>query len=95
MITIYGLKDPREDEFDFFYIGISQWPKIRFEQHKKDRSSAAWERIQEICSIGLECRMEALRVLPTRQQALEYEQFLISQISGLVNRARYLPSEGE
>lgn len=88
---VYALVDPRNN-WQPFYIGVSVHPWCRFQGHHHDRSSAAWERIQEIIEDGLECELELIEEFTTRTEALSLEYRLISSLPDLVNveRRRFL-----
>jgi predicted GIY-YIG superfamily endonuclease len=83
---VYALVDPRTQAW--FYVGITIMPEARLQNHRTDRSSAAWERIQEIERAGFECEMDIVAEYADRNEALRLEYDLIMSSDGLVNRDR-------
>lgn len=86
---VYGLCDPRGQHI--FYIGITRNLKDRLNAHRRDRSSAAYQRVAEIEAAGYECEMNVFRECRTRDEAIEHEAQLISSLPDLVNRDRPKP----
>ncbi len=91
---VYVIVNPRTR--NPFYVGISKWPWVRFDQHRTDVASAAWEELNfwlryyppsHIFKIYKWCR--------DRRAALDLEYRLIHSVPGLLNRdtRRFQPFE--
>jgi len=70
-----------------FYVGISKWPWVRFDQHRHDRSSAAWGNL----TLWLELFppghiFKIYKWCEDRNAALALEHRLICAVPGLLNR---------
>jgi predicted GIY-YIG superfamily endonuclease len=82
---VYCIVNPRTR--NPFYVGISKYPWSRFDQHRVDVTSAAWE------EMNLWLRhyppthvFKIYKWCPDRQAALDLEYRLIHSVPGLLNR---------
>jgi hypothetical protein len=81
---VYGLVDPRTSEM--FYVGKAVRPLCRFQSHRHDRCSSAYERIREIEAVGLSVEIRILGTFTTDDDALDFEYEAIRSTPGLLNR---------
>ena len=63
-----------------FYVGISSAPEIRYAAHKNDPASAAYERIQELRSVGQKAVVRTIARLKSNEEARDLETNLIDAI---------------
>jgi predicted GIY-YIG superfamily endonuclease len=84
---VYGLFDPRT--LRPFYIGISQNPWLRFDQHRYDRASAAWDFLQFLtqnCGFERDEILAIFTICPDRRAALDLEYLFVTSTPDLLNR---------
>jgi predicted GIY-YIG superfamily endonuclease len=77
--NVYLLVDPRDD--NPFYVGITTNPTRRGPQHRTDPASAAYHRIREIHSAGLQCTMRVVAKCVDKAQARLIEDVLVRVIA--------------
>lgn len=86
---VYCLFDPKRHRA--FYIGITQMhPTWRLYAHEKDRSSAAWFKLNVLLDAGWrrDQILKIYRKCNDRNAALRLEHSLIVSTTGLVNKDR-------
>jgi hypothetical protein len=80
---LYGLIDPRTATV--FYVGISNNPQRRFDQHRTDRASPACDRFNEIEAAGLRPQLKVLWGMCGRQRTRDLETRVIQEFPALTN----------
>lgn len=82
---VYKLIDPRDKTI--FYVGITRDMAARLQAHKTDPGSAAFVRIRALRDLRLDVQMACIAQFETREDAADFESYLISKTPGLLNRS--------